>query len=248
MRLDSGAMRALSVDPQPGEADKNASLLGIFSQCKTAMGSRLLRKWLRQPLVGATSASATTSSTPSSTTRRCGWPSATSAYADGRRPRMHAAQARKRKAQLQVTGRHRRHRRHLRHCHRHLLLHHPLCRTSSSSTSSCSSCRSSSRCSTRTTPRRQRRPRQAQVRRAAPPRHNDFGSTSASSRAPSTSTSPPARVHRASVGGGGLGSLAEQKEDCRARSTSCTRSGARSASTRRRSSSRATRRGASPTA
>ena len=53
MRLDSGAMRALSVDPQPGEADKNASLLGIFSQCKTAMGSRLLRKWLRQPLVNA---------------------------------------------------------------------------------------------------------------------------------------------------------------------------------------------------
>ena len=32
MRLDSGAMRALSVEPQAGEPDKNASLLGIFSQ------------------------------------------------------------------------------------------------------------------------------------------------------------------------------------------------------------------------
>jgi len=51
MRLDSGAMRALSVEPQPGESDKNASLLGIFSQCKTAMGARLVRKWLKQPLL-----------------------------------------------------------------------------------------------------------------------------------------------------------------------------------------------------
>lgn len=51
MRLDAGAMRALSVEPLPGEPDKNASLLGIFSNCKTAMGSRLLRKWLKQPLL-----------------------------------------------------------------------------------------------------------------------------------------------------------------------------------------------------
>jgi len=51
MRLDSGAMRALSVEPLPGEVDKNASLLGIFSQCKTAMGARLVRKWLKQPLL-----------------------------------------------------------------------------------------------------------------------------------------------------------------------------------------------------
>lgn len=53
VRLDSGAMHALSVDPVPGEPDKNASLLGVFSHCKTAMGSRLVRKWLRQPLLSA---------------------------------------------------------------------------------------------------------------------------------------------------------------------------------------------------
>jgi DNA mismatch repair protein MSH2 len=92
MRLDAGAMRALSVEPQPGDVDKNASLLGIFSQvgispgsppdspgspldlpltlqpgyppvsswylpfisqCKTAMGARLVRKWLKQPLLSA---------------------------------------------------------------------------------------------------------------------------------------------------------------------------------------------------
>ena len=51
MRLDAGAMRALSVEPQPGDHDKNASLLGLFSVCKTAMGSRLVRKWLKQPLL-----------------------------------------------------------------------------------------------------------------------------------------------------------------------------------------------------
>jgi len=53
VRLDAGAMRALSVDPVVGEPDKNASLLGVFSHCKTAMGSRLVRKWLRQPLLSA---------------------------------------------------------------------------------------------------------------------------------------------------------------------------------------------------
>ena len=51
MRLDAGALRALSVEPMAGENDKNASLLGLFSVCKTAMGSRLVRKWLKQPLL-----------------------------------------------------------------------------------------------------------------------------------------------------------------------------------------------------
>jgi len=51
MRLDSGAMRALSVEPQPGDNEKSASLLGLFSVCKTAMGARLLRKWMKQPLL-----------------------------------------------------------------------------------------------------------------------------------------------------------------------------------------------------
>ena len=50
MRLDSGAMRALSVEPQPGDTDRHASLLGLFSCCKTAMGARLIRRWLKQPL------------------------------------------------------------------------------------------------------------------------------------------------------------------------------------------------------
>ena len=35
----------------PGDADKNSSLLGLFSVCKTAMGARLVRKWLKQPLL-----------------------------------------------------------------------------------------------------------------------------------------------------------------------------------------------------
>ena len=51
MRLDSGAMRALSVDPQPNDCDKNASLSGLFSVCKTKVGARAMRRWLRQPLL-----------------------------------------------------------------------------------------------------------------------------------------------------------------------------------------------------
>ena len=51
MRLDAGAMRALSVEPLPQDKDKNASLLGLLSVCKTAMGLRLVRKWLKQPLL-----------------------------------------------------------------------------------------------------------------------------------------------------------------------------------------------------
>jgi len=53
MRLDAGAMRALSVDAQRGDSDKNASLMGLFSCCKTQMGARLMRKWLKQPLLHA---------------------------------------------------------------------------------------------------------------------------------------------------------------------------------------------------
>eukprot|EP00316_Scyphosphaera_apsteinii_P000388 CAMPEP_0119326074 /NCGR_PEP_ID=MMETSP1333-20130426/67397_1 /TAXON_ID=418940 /ORGANISM="Scyphosphaera apsteinii, Strain RCC1455" /LENGTH=957 /DNA_ID=CAMNT_0007334263 /DNA_START=94 /DNA_END=2967 /DNA_ORIENTATION=+ len=51
MRLDAGALRALSVEPLPGEPDKNASLMGIFAHCKTIGGSRTLRKWFKQPLL-----------------------------------------------------------------------------------------------------------------------------------------------------------------------------------------------------
>ena len=51
MRLDAGAMRALSVEPAPGETERHASLLGLLSCCKTKVGGRLVRKWLRQPLL-----------------------------------------------------------------------------------------------------------------------------------------------------------------------------------------------------
>ena len=59
MRLDAGAMRALSVEPQPNEADRNASLYGIFAKTKTAGGGRLLRKWLKQPLLSSKAISVT---------------------------------------------------------------------------------------------------------------------------------------------------------------------------------------------
>ncbi len=50
MRLDSGALRALSVLPQRGEPERNASLQGIFGHCRSVAGTRMLRKWLKQPL------------------------------------------------------------------------------------------------------------------------------------------------------------------------------------------------------
>lgn len=54
LRLDASAMRALNVEPDPHCPDKNGSLLGIFTpECKTAGGGRLLRKWLKQPLLSA---------------------------------------------------------------------------------------------------------------------------------------------------------------------------------------------------
>ena len=104
-----------------GEADKNASLLGIFSQCKTAMGSRLFRKWFAsRSSMRTTLASATTWSTPSSMTRRCGWRPATSAcrrWAAISTARSASSRAGRRSA---GDGRHRRHRRRLHH-HRRLL-------------------------------------------------------------------------------------------------------------------------------
>tara|TARA_B100000524_G_scaffold203349_1_gene106077 strand:+ start:150 stop:2930 length:2781 start_codon:yes stop_codon:yes gene_type:complete len=51
MRLDAGALHALSVFPQSGESDRNASLQGILGKCQTAAGTRMLRKWLKQPLI-----------------------------------------------------------------------------------------------------------------------------------------------------------------------------------------------------
>lgn len=50
MQLDTGAMRALNILPFPGDGGKRASLYGLLNRGKTVMGSRLLRRWLCQPL------------------------------------------------------------------------------------------------------------------------------------------------------------------------------------------------------
>ncbi|KAG1727585.1 DNA mismatch repair protein MutS [Suillus paluster] len=54
MRLDTSALRALNLIYAPGSAgsiNKNATLLGLLNKCKTAQGTRLLRTWLKQPLI-----------------------------------------------------------------------------------------------------------------------------------------------------------------------------------------------------
>lgn len=50
MQLDSAAMRALNILPFPGDGGKKGSLYGLMNRTKCAMGGRLLRKWLSQPL------------------------------------------------------------------------------------------------------------------------------------------------------------------------------------------------------
>lgn len=50
MQLDATVMRALNILPYPGDGGKKASLYGILDRGKTSMGSRLLRRWLCQPL------------------------------------------------------------------------------------------------------------------------------------------------------------------------------------------------------
>jgi DNA mismatch repair protein MSH2 len=53
MRLDSAVVRALNLMPNPQEVSQNrsSSLYGLLNQCKTAMGSRLLNMWIKQPLL-----------------------------------------------------------------------------------------------------------------------------------------------------------------------------------------------------
>jgi len=51
MRLDSAAQRALNVIKGSGDTASTFSLYGIMNRGKTAMGKRLLRAWLKQPLV-----------------------------------------------------------------------------------------------------------------------------------------------------------------------------------------------------
>eukprot|EP00178_Gracilaria_changii_P019029 TRINITY_DN55450_c0_g1_i1.p1 TRINITY_DN55450_c0_g1~~TRINITY_DN55450_c0_g1_i1.p1 ORF type:complete len:929 (+),score=147.72 TRINITY_DN55450_c0_g1_i1:167-2953(+) len=50
MHLDNAAIRALNILPYPGDGGQRASLFGLMKKTKSAMGSRLLRRWLSQPL------------------------------------------------------------------------------------------------------------------------------------------------------------------------------------------------------
>ncbi|CAI2183555.1 19637_t:CDS:10, partial [Funneliformis geosporum] len=52
MKLDTSALKALNLMPNTQEvSNKNTSLFGLLNKCKTAQGSRLLRQWLKQPLM-----------------------------------------------------------------------------------------------------------------------------------------------------------------------------------------------------
>jgi DNA mismatch repair protein MSH2 len=51
MKLDASALRALNLMPGPRDGSKNMSLYGLLNHCKTAIGSRLLSQWLKQPLM-----------------------------------------------------------------------------------------------------------------------------------------------------------------------------------------------------
>ncbi|CCJ29847.1 unnamed protein product, partial [Pneumocystis jirovecii] len=52
MKLDIPALKALSLFPDPTfESNKSMSLFGLLNRCKTAIGSRLLSQWIKQPLM-----------------------------------------------------------------------------------------------------------------------------------------------------------------------------------------------------
>ncbi|KAK9813003.1 hypothetical protein WJX72_007194 [[Myrmecia] bisecta] len=51
MRLDSAAQRALNVMKAKTDANDNFSLYGLMNRSRTVMGKRLLKVWLKQPLV-----------------------------------------------------------------------------------------------------------------------------------------------------------------------------------------------------
>lgn len=50
MRLDSAAQKALHVLKSKTDANDSFSLYGLMNKCKTSMGKRLLKTWLKQPL------------------------------------------------------------------------------------------------------------------------------------------------------------------------------------------------------
>lgn len=51
MRLDSAAAEAVNLLPKADHPSQYGSLYGVLNRCKTKMGSRLLERWLRQPLL-----------------------------------------------------------------------------------------------------------------------------------------------------------------------------------------------------
>ncbi|OBT50074.1 hypothetical protein VE04_09706 [Pseudogymnoascus sp. 24MN13] len=51
MKLDSSALKALNLMPGPRDGSKTMSLFGLLNNCKTAVGTRLLAQWLKQPLM-----------------------------------------------------------------------------------------------------------------------------------------------------------------------------------------------------
>ena len=51
MRLDQSASAAINLFPQVTDNDKNMSLYGLLNKCKTAMGSRLLKRWSVLPVI-----------------------------------------------------------------------------------------------------------------------------------------------------------------------------------------------------
>eukprot|EP00903_Cladosiphon_okamuranus_P013061 g12182.t1 len=50
LRLDSAAAAAVTLLPDPTAPHQYGSLYDVLNRCKTKMGSRLLERWLRQPL------------------------------------------------------------------------------------------------------------------------------------------------------------------------------------------------------
>lgn len=55
LRLDCAALTAINVFPQNDDlvAGSAASLFGLLNRCKTQIGVRLLKKWLKQPTTSA---------------------------------------------------------------------------------------------------------------------------------------------------------------------------------------------------
>ena len=51
VRLDVAALKALNVFPQnsDGVSGQAGSIFGMLNQCRTSIGARLLKKWLKQP-------------------------------------------------------------------------------------------------------------------------------------------------------------------------------------------------------